>query len=92
MQINCPYCQSAHVHRVFVSHSKPSESSSHMGVGGMVIKQLSKGLALSPWITRLAEFLFKSAYLYWIETQRTHFDSGIAIAFYCEQCQQYFKL
>jgi hypothetical protein len=30
-----------------------------MGVGGMVIKQLSKGWPLSPWIKRLAEFLLK---------------------------------
>jgi hypothetical protein len=100
MLTHCPYCQSTHIHRVFVSHSKPSESSphrvsllsSHVGFGGMVIKQLFKGWPLSPWITRLAEALLKSVYLYWIETRQSHFDSGIAIAFYCEQCQQYFKL
>ncbi|KYQ71491.1 hypothetical protein AZH43_14165 [Acinetobacter pragensis] len=63
-----------------------------MGFGGMVIKQLSKGLPLSPWIMGLAEVLLKSVYLYWAETQRGHFDSGIAIEFYCEQCRQYFKL
>ena len=95
MLTHCPYCQSTHVHRVFVSHSKvPTSSSlsSHLGLGGMVIKQLSKGWPLSPWITGLAEVLLKSVYLYWTETQRSHFDSGVAIEFYCEQCQQYFKL
>jgi hypothetical protein len=100
MLTHCPYCQSTHVHRVFVSHSKAPTSSSHrtsllsshLGFGGMVIKQLSKGWPLSPWMTGLAEVLLKSVYLYWIETQRSHFDSGVAIKFYCEQCQQYFKL
>lgn len=96
---HCPYCQSFEVHRMFVSHSKQhplslhreSSLASQLGLGGMVIKKLVKGWHLSPWMMGLAEVLIKGVYLYWIETQQSHFDSNRSIEFYCEQCHRAFS-
>ncbi|MDH0656772.1 hypothetical protein N5D11_11700 [Acinetobacter johnsonii] len=96
---HCPYCQSTRVHRMFISY--PEESQSHLnpqslftsafGLRTQVLKQLCKRPPFSPWLLGLAEILMKGMYLYWIETQRVHSDSGIAIGFYCEQCQRSFN-
>lgn len=96
---HCPYCQSTRVHRMFISY--PEESKSHLNTRPLftsafrlrtqVLKQLCKRPPFSPWLLGLTEILLKGMYLYWIETQRVHSDSGIAIGFYCEQCQRSFN-
>lgn len=99
MLMHCPYCQSTRVHRMFISY--PEESQSHLnpqslftsafGLRTQVLKQLCKRPPFSPWLLGLAEILLKGMYLYWMETRRVHSDSGIAIGFYCEQCQRSFN-
>ena len=96
---HCPYCQSTRVHRMFISY--PEESQSHLnpqslftsafGLRTQVLKQLCKRPPFSPWLLGLAEILLKGMYLYGMETRRVHSDSGIAIGFYCEQCQRSFN-
>ena len=96
---HCPYCQSTRVHRMFISY--PEESQSHLnpqslftsafGLRTQVLKQLCKRPPFSPWLLGLAEILLKGMYLYWMATRRVHSDSGIAIGFYCEQCQRSFN-
>lgn len=98
MQMNCPYCHSTQVHRVFVSHPHGHQENFHkyaslstkFGLGRTVIKHMSRGLPLSPWMAGLAEVLFKSLLSYLLESQRIYPESGLSIGFYCEQCQRSF--
>lgn len=100
MHINCPYCQSAQVHRVFVSHPPRHKENFHhygslaakFGLGRAVIKNLSgsRGLTPSPWMAGLAEVLLKSLLHYLLESQRPYSDSELSIRFYCEQCHRSF--
>lgn len=98
MSTCCPYCESTQVHRIFISHPQQAmplfsnmASISKIGLSAIIIKRLSSGMPLSPWMLRLAEVLLNSLMTYLLEMQRRDLEAGISIEFYCEHCHRSFK-
>ncbi|MBI0395446.1 hypothetical protein [Acinetobacter bereziniae] len=94
----CPYCQSTQVHRIFVSHQQQvihlfsnKTSISKLGLATMLIKRLSSGSSLSPWMLKLAEVILSGLIDYLIELRHSTSESGIVIKFYCESCHRSFN-